>query len=281
MPKRPPTEKNPNGCTGPTTPEGKESSSKNALKHGCCSKILILPDEDPAEFERIAEGWLQQFDPADFQEETLVEALILNDWSLRRKRRHFFAAEAAAAAASGPDPAAWSAEQRHHLALMQRYKTAAERAFYRSWSALQGLRKDIMNENIKLLKALRKDVSLQEEIDKLEAQLNTPQARASQDSQTPPHQLFQGQLNFPNGVPPEYSWTSSNSSIRESGGAGVQRMDVDVWLQVIEREKLAGTGHIGPTGFGNLPRSENHGGCECEMCGQNRAILEAHANPHS
>ncbi len=136
MPKRPPTENNPNGCTGPTTPEGKESSSKNALKHGCCSKILILPDEDPAEFERIAEGWLQQFDPADFQEEALVEALILNDWSLRRKRRHFFAAEAAAAAASGPDPAAWSAEQRHHLALMQRYKTAAERAFYRSWSAL-------------------------------------------------------------------------------------------------------------------------------------------------
>ena len=34
--------KNPNGSTGPTSPDGKARSSQNSLKHGLCSQKLIL-----------------------------------------------------------------------------------------------------------------------------------------------------------------------------------------------------------------------------------------------
>jgi hypothetical protein len=39
--------KDPNGSTGPTSPDGKARSSQNSLKHGLCSQELILTNEDP------------------------------------------------------------------------------------------------------------------------------------------------------------------------------------------------------------------------------------------
>ena len=54
---------------------------------------------------------------------------------------------------------------------------------------------------------------------------------------------------------------------------GIQRMSVDTWLEVIDREKASGTGHVGPTGVGNLPRPMARGGCDCETCAGNRGLL--------
>ena len=52
----------------------------------------------------------------------------------------------------------------------------------------------------------------------------------------------------------------------------IQRMTVDTWLDVIERERERGDGHIGPTGVGNLPRPEANGGCDCPVCTKNAEI---------
>jgi hypothetical protein len=82
----------------------------------------------------------------------------------------------------------------------------------------------------------------------------------------PPPELVYRRLNFPAGVPPEYHWVTQNPEARELGGTGIQRMTVDTWLRVIERERADGTGHVGPTGVGNLPRPTEHGVCECEIC---------------
>lgn len=90
----------------------------------------------------------------------------------------------------------------------------------------------------------------------------------------PPPDLVYRRLEFVGVIPPEYQWTSNHPEQFERGGAGVQRMTVDTWLEVIEREKQSGTEHIGPTGVGNLPRPKERGGCECEVCARNRAILE-------
>jgi len=325
MPRR--SQKNPNGSTGPRSDDGKKISSQNSTKHGCCSHQLLLPGEDPAELDEITRGWKAQFEPADFQEDTLVGILIENDVLYRRARRRLFQAENDAVAASGPDPVQWSPEQRHHVDLMQRYKITAERAFYRAWKALQELRKDIMKENIRLLKSLEREASLQEKIDKLEARVNPP-GNPSEAAQTPAQRLFRGQLHpkkqrkstileqwvevevdsgtgktittlypsneelikkgqamlpppdyiyrrfcFPGGVPPEYFWTTNDPIQRQFGGAGIQRMSVDTWLELIEREKAAGTGHLSP--IGNLPRPKDRGGCDCEVCSHNRDVLEA------
>ena len=38
--------------TGPRTPQGKQAAKWNALRHGLRPETLVLPDEDPEEFER-------------------------------------------------------------------------------------------------------------------------------------------------------------------------------------------------------------------------------------
>ncbi len=90
----------------------------------------------------------------------------------------------------------------------------------------------------------------------------------------PPPEMVYRRLHFVHGVPAEYNWTTDDPVTRERGGMGTQRMMVDTWLELIEREKASGTGHVGPCG-GNLPRPESRGGCDCEVCSHNRAILEA------
>jgi hypothetical protein len=91
----------------------------------------------------------------------------------------------------------------------------------------------------------------------------------------PPPELVYRRLEFVGGVPPEYHWSCQSRPERfERGGAGIQRMTTDTWLEVIEREAAAGTGHIGPTGVGNLPRPKERGGCDCEVCAHNREVLE-------
>jgi hypothetical protein len=130
---------------GPKTPEGRARSSRNATQHGLrATKILRLPDESPEEYDAMVAGWTNQFLPADYQEQKLVETLILNDWLHRRALRWLLAVEAAVVTADGLDPMQWTSERRHRMELAQRYKNSTERAFHKAWSVLQGLRKDIM-----------------------------------------------------------------------------------------------------------------------------------------
>ena len=90
----------------------------------------------------------------------------------------------------------------------------------------------------------------------------------------PPPEFVYRRMNFPDGVPPEYDWTGIPEAQRERGGCGIQRMTVDTWLDVIEREKLREDGHIGKTGIGNLPRPKEHGECECPVCTKNKGMWE-------
>jgi hypothetical protein len=56
----------------------------------------------------------------------------------------------------------WTEESKHHLELMHRYKTAAERSFHRAWNAVQELRKD-------RLKMLEREHKTQETLRELRA----------------------------------------------------------------------------------------------------------------
>jgi hypothetical protein len=94
----------------------------------------------------------------------------------------------------------------------------------------------------------------------------------------PPPDLVYRRLNFPSGVPNEYHWASKNPEALQRGGTGIQRMTVDTWLELIEREEVEGNGHVGPTGVGNLPRPAEHGICECEVCTRTTAINKEKSN---
>src|SRR5208283_747506 len=74
--------------TGPTTPEGKQASRLNALKHGLRAKDVIIPgQEEPAEFEAILRELFEDWEPEGHTETDLVEQIGLAEWRLRRVHR--------------------------------------------------------------------------------------------------------------------------------------------------------------------------------------------------
>ena len=85
-PEIPPEQPRP-GRTGPTTPDGKERSSGNAITHGCRSAKLILRHEDPAEFEALRDAWFRQYQPETEIATALVEETVRAHWLLRRAQK--------------------------------------------------------------------------------------------------------------------------------------------------------------------------------------------------
>jgi len=66
--------------TGPTTPEGKQASRLNALRHGLRSKEVIIPgQENPAELEAILRELCEDWKPEGHTELLLVEQIGLAD----------------------------------------------------------------------------------------------------------------------------------------------------------------------------------------------------------
>jgi hypothetical protein len=125
---------------GPKTAEGKARSRQNSTRHGLRAKTAwLLPDESQEELDAVEAGWNEQFQPKDFQQQTLVKALVLNDWLRRRAERWLLTTEAAVIGASGLNPLDWTAEQRQRMELGQRYKGTADRAFHRALGLLQKL----------------------------------------------------------------------------------------------------------------------------------------------
>lgn len=69
---------------GPKTPEGKASSSLNALHHGLSAKNLLLPGEDAAEYEQHLDGYFSSFAPATLPEAQIVAQVGDLAWKVER-----------------------------------------------------------------------------------------------------------------------------------------------------------------------------------------------------
>ena len=74
-------------ATGPKTEAGKLRSALNATRHGLAGKSLLLPGEDPVEYEARLDGIFTALAPQDDAEAELV-ALVGDDiWKLSRLAR--------------------------------------------------------------------------------------------------------------------------------------------------------------------------------------------------
>ena len=70
---------------GPTTPEGKEASSRNSLKHGLTSrKTFILQTESPDEYREFLAEHIAIHQPATPPEKELVDQMAIARWRIRR-----------------------------------------------------------------------------------------------------------------------------------------------------------------------------------------------------
>ena len=115
------------GPTGPRSPEGKTISSGNSLKHGLASGRVIIPGEDPAEYEALLQELLSEHAPATETEQLLVQQMAQSWWLTQRAIR----LQNQAFTETRVDA--------QKLALFLRYQTTHERAFYKALNALMKL----------------------------------------------------------------------------------------------------------------------------------------------
>src|SRR3954451_1464162 len=131
--------------TGPVTVEGKQISSGNATTHGGTSEKLIIAGERQEDFDALLNALLEEYALATQQLRLLVEDAALARWFLWRKQRAYNAVESALYTAQ-PAQELWTAEAYHQLALVDRYKTAAERALKRTLQNLDASRRFELRE---------------------------------------------------------------------------------------------------------------------------------------
>jgi len=70
--------------TGPRTEAGKQRSSLNSLRHGLTAHTVVLPSEDPAQYETLRRQFFDEYQPATSTETQLVQELIDTAWRLNR-----------------------------------------------------------------------------------------------------------------------------------------------------------------------------------------------------
>jgi hypothetical protein len=283
----------PNRSTGPTSPEGKARSSLNHLTHGCRSDKTVLPFEDPAEWEFTLQSWMQTYNPqahrpsagrcARLDEDPTAATLVFEtaraQWIFQRNQQRLDETESGLP----PDAIEWTEDDIKRYNNFSRYKTAAERSFYRAFNTLEAYYKRQAGKAAAVEKARAQMAKIQMQWLREKAavaaknQLCARQwvevvtnragecittvapsnaeiaehlaARASRDDD--PRPLFVTRfVSFINGVPPAYEWLQPNDIQRCKSVMGVQQFTHTDWLRQTEAETLAGTGHLQPCATG-------------------------------
>ena len=139
---------------GPITPEGKQRSSANALRHGLLAKCLVMENESIECFDELVTEHEERFAPADGVELAMVEVMVAAKWRMRRAwaiENHLM--EKAIRNQPPGDEAARSAAARSHLAaspelnLLHRYQARLHRSYQGALDNLLLLRElDLPNQ---------------------------------------------------------------------------------------------------------------------------------------
>src|SRR4029077_4619196 len=76
--------KNAQKSTGPKSPDGKDVTRFNGLKHGLRAEHVVLPGEDKGAFEAELKSWPDDWNPQPQTRAALVERAASASWRLRR-----------------------------------------------------------------------------------------------------------------------------------------------------------------------------------------------------
>ncbi len=115
--------------TGPRSEQGKLASSRNSLQHGLASGQIIIPGEDPSQFEALLNDLLAEHQPATTTEQLLIREMAQSYWLTQRALR----LQNECFNRDGVD------EKR--LSLLLRYQTTHDRAFHKALNTLVKLQK--------------------------------------------------------------------------------------------------------------------------------------------
>ena len=146
-----------NLSTGPTSPEGKATSSKNALKHGSCSfGTLILECESLDDFLALEKRWFKGYginpdNPETQHEAELIRTAARADWFYQRADRNYCEIEAEMINTT-PNMLMWSDDHHHTLARFQRYRTTNANILAKHTKALEDYRKNRILESTRTVR---------------------------------------------------------------------------------------------------------------------------------
>ena len=205
----PPTEAPGHSNGGPRTEEGKKRSSQNSLQHGCCSKALLLPDEDPNELRQLLESWLYDYRADTYTLDQLVRETVSAQWIVLRNRSRYNQCEHSLHQEQ-PNWLNWTDDQHHRLERFRRYLRQAERQFNSAFHNLERLHGRRFREGMQLQRAqeraaaieTKRAQALEERENKADLQQNQPKpekpekkaAKPEPPTPTKPSEiLFQGQ----------------------------------------------------------------------------------------
>ena len=79
--------KNSKRSTGPRTPAGRETASRNSYKHGIYATAKVVAACEEAEFRDWRGRWLDDYQPEGTAETNLIERAALASWKIRRCSR--------------------------------------------------------------------------------------------------------------------------------------------------------------------------------------------------
>ena len=100
----------------------------------------------------------------------------------------------------------------------------------------------------------------------LQVPTNIEMIRKGQTMWPPPDHVYR-RIFFPQGVPMDYRWLKVDDPAQYDMGIWfIQRVTIDDWLLMIEREEKTGTGHIGRPIRDNLLAEPGARVCYCPSC---------------
>jgi hypothetical protein len=234
-------------------------TSLNSIKHGCRSKQLLLPHEDPNEWIKLREMYMEEFQPQTEFLEQLLEDAVKANWLFKRNQTNLYLVQVDLP----EDPRLWNPEDHHQIALFTRYLTAAERTFHRALAQLRSYHKDRVrkdqlpkeperSQNMKAAKApkqakeepvvMEQWVEVRRIDNKVVTQFFPPNDELEQmiAEAEPKPALVYRRLFFPDGVPAQYQWTNPRKGQAATGGLAIQRMTVETWQSLRAKERESG-----------------------------------------
>jgi len=70
--------------TGPKTAEGKQAVRLNSLRHGLRARTVVLPGDDPQEFQQLCDDLESEWQPQTRTEQIYLEQMAIAYWKLQR-----------------------------------------------------------------------------------------------------------------------------------------------------------------------------------------------------
>ena len=111
--------------TGPRTEAGKETSSRNALKHGLTGKEFFVPPDEQADFDQLQSELEAEYAPQTAIARHLYTQILHASWKMHR-------ADSLEAELLAANPTLSDESAARRLDLFARYRARAERSFYRA-----------------------------------------------------------------------------------------------------------------------------------------------------